>query len=140
MSGRDRGYISAPTCTSHTGCRVTLSGPRASLRTFPNTVAPLAPPGSHRVRQKTPEFQKRKLLLSSFSRLFSPLTHFFPWTMIAPVPVQMFVLLLLLLFLLGSVSGFGQVQQQFSTTKTGSSSSWRDGEMNSFILCFCFCL
>lgn len=143
MSGRDRGYISAPTCTSHTGCRVTLSGPRASLRTFPNTVAPLAPPGSHRVRQKTPEFQKRKLLLSSFSRPFFFLSSpnpFFPWRMIAPVPVQMFVLLLLLLFLLGSVSGFGQVQQWFSTTKTGSSSPWRDGEMNSFILCFCFCL
>lgn len=60
--------------------------------------------------------------------------------MIAPVPVQMFVLLLLLLFLLGSVSGFGQVQQRFSATKTGSSISGRDGEMNSFILCFCLCL
>lgn len=47
--------------------------------------------------------------------------------MIAPVPVQMFVLLLLLLFLLGSVSGHGQVQQQLSTTKTDSSSSWREG-------------
>lgn len=90
------------------------------------------------MRQKIPEFQKRKLLLSSFPAFFLSPIFFSPWRMIAPVPVQMFVLLLLLLFLLGSVSGHGQVQQQLSTTKTGSSSSWREGEMNSYILCLRF--
>lgn len=61
--------------------------------------------------------------------------------MMALLPAQMPVLLLLLLVavvFLGSVSGFGQVQHQFSTSKIISGAVRRDGEINFCILCLSY--
>lgn len=56
--------------------------------------------------------------------------------MMAVLPAQMFVLLLLVF--LGSVSGFGQVQHQYSTSKVISGAVRRDGEINFCILCLSY--